>query len=1003
MMRTSSFFMLILCVMLIFPGRPILFAQDQYKVDSLLNALTKASPEGKVDILLALSAAFLPTDEAQSIAYGQQAYTIAQEIGFQKGLGRAQLNEGLIYQYAFKLEEARAAFEEALKTFSKSGDRYFIAKTYLQIGNNLLLATEYNEALAAYEKALPTFMGIENKEDAANCIGNIGLVHNYLGNYKLALDFYLQGLALSEATNDKLGIAYSYSSIASIHGKLGNKVKNIQFQRKALDLFTQLNDRLNIASAYINLGVGHKKAEQYDTALFYLSKGMDGFTDMGHVKGMAYAFHNMGTIYAIQNDLQKALATFRKSNSLSSPRGFKEILSENDIYIADIFLNLNQLDSAEWYAQQGLQMAEAIETKEAISKSHLLLSNIYEQQQQYAAALAHHRKHLAYQDTLLNEVKSRQIQELEIEYETEQKEQQIALQESMLQNKTLIQQFLIVIMLLLVIASTAIFIIHRRRQTVKRKLFDEQLKNEQREKERAEELEQLKSHFYANIAHEFRTPLTLILGPAQNIQEQPENTSLVLKNTNIIERAAKKLLNLINQLLDLSKLESGEMALNTVSADFVPFIKGVVMSFESLAVDKDIKLELNSTISSVAMNIDPDRTDKIFYNLLSNAFKFTEEGGKVSVNINHQNALDGKPSYVMIKVSDSGSGIPEDQLPMIFDRFYQVEDSPKRHVEGTGIGLALTKELVDLHKGTITVERNDQRGTTFTVYLPVAPDGAIHERSFVKFPQAIERTQPQEDSLETTALSLNENIVLLIEDNDDVRKFIKDCLLGKYQILEAKNGKEGVAMAIAHIPDLIISDVMMPEMNGYEACKALKSDSLTSHIPIVMLTAKAGLDNRIEGLDTGADDYLEKPFNRKELLARIKNLIHTRKLLQEKYASENKVGINPDVVLPPKENQFISRVREIIDEHLDDSSFGVENLCKETGVSRTQLHRKIKALTDLSTTRFVRRHKLQKAVVLLKEGQYNISEVSYMTGFSSPSYFTQCFNEEFGHAPSEVS
>lgn len=310
--------------------------------------------------------------------------------------------------------------------------------------------------------------------------------------------------------------------------------------------------------------------------------------------------------------------------------------------------------------------------------------------------------------------------------------------------------------------------------------------------------------------------------------------------------------------------------------------------------------------------------------------------------------------------------------------------------------------MAELHQGKITVESQSQEGTTFSVFLPANPSETVPQESVnSSFASAIVPQEMEEETVEAKDRALNENIVLLIEDNDDVRNFIKDCLGGEYKVLEAKNGSEGVEMAIAHIPDLIISDVMMPVMNGYEACEAIKSNLVTSHIPIIMLSAKAGMDNRIEGLDIGVDDYLEKPFNRRELLARIKNLIHTRKLLQQKYANNSEAGSHPDTVLPPKENQFIGMLRAIIDTHLDDSSFGVEELCKEAGVSRTQLHRKIKALTDLSTSRFVRLHKLQKAVLWLQDEQYNISEVSYMTGFSSPSYFSQCFHEEFGYAPSE--
>ena len=999
---THQFVKFFTCLVItVFHGQAAL-AQSQNQADSLLTMLPEASDKQQVEIYLDLSDIYLNTDTKKAAEYAKEARDIADRINYKKGIGRALLTEGLLYQYDFELVKAKEKLEEALQHFIELENHFFVAKTYNNLGNNLLTSGQYEEALSYYEQALPLYEKVGNKKDASDCLGNMGLVHEYLGNLASALEFYLQSLAFAEASAYTIGIGYSYDCIGNIYGKLDHRDKSLAYQRKALAIFQSLNDKPSIAATYNNLGLNFKKLEQYDSALYFFNKSKNIFTETGNSRGIAFTLHNLGGTYVALNDQQQALSLFHQSIKVGVAAGVSGMLPKNYKPIAEIYYSSKQTDSAEWYAKEGLSMAKASRTKEAINQYHLLLSGIYEQKEQYGLALDHLRQHVAYQDSLFNEAKSRQVQELAVKYETQQKEQQIALQESMLANKSLIQKFLIVIVVLLIIASTAIFMIHRRRQTAKRRLVEEQLKNEKLEKERARELEQLKSRFYTNIAHEFRTPLTLILGPAQNIREQPGQLSAVIQNSKLIQKAAQSLLNLINQLLDLSKLEDRRLSLNLVQADFIPFIKGVVMSFESLALEKGIKLELTSEIDSVNASIDYDRTDKIFYNLLSNAFKFTEEGGHIAVNINYEAARGSQAPHIIIKVSDSGIGIPEDKLPLIFDRFFQVTASHDKYVEGTGIGLALAKELVELHQGRISVESHQQQGTTFAVYLPAIPTEIIpQEAGRAAVPSATPPPRIEKGTDEVQNTALNENIVLIIEDNADARSFIKACLGAEYQVLEAKNGSEGLDMAISHIPDLIISDVMMPVMNGYETCEAIRDNIITSHIPIIMLSAKAGLENRIEGLDIGVDDYLEKPFNRKELLVRIKNLIQTRKLLREKYASNNEFGGNPDDALPPKENQFIGMLREIIDAHLDDSSFGIEGLCKEAGVSRTQLHRKIKALTDLSTSRFVRLHKLQKAVLLLNDGHYNISEVSYMTGFSSPSYFSQCFHEEFGYAPSE--
>ena len=520
-----------------------------------------------------------------------------------------------------------------------------------------------------------------------------------------------------------------------------------------------------------------------------------------------------------------------------------------------------------------------------------------------------------------------------------------------------------------------------------------------------EETDKMKSRFFANISHEFRTPLTLILGPTEKVlSESKENETH--KQLNIVKRSANRLLMLINQLLDLSKLEAGKLELKASEANIVTLIKGLTMSFESVAERKNISLSVKSENDEIRAFYNKEMIIKVMTNLLSNAFKFTGEGGQITVLIN---VIESKS--VEIKVKDTGIGIPEEELPKLFDRFYQVDSSQTREYEGTGLGLALTKELIELHRGKIYVKSVQGEGSEFIVELPlgrkhltdnevveieetVKPEMVIDKEEYV--PSAMEEAEREE--------SFNEekNVILIVEDNKDVRGFIKDSLGDDFGIKEASNGEEGFLMAEKFIPDLIISDIMMPKMDGNELTKKIKNDEKTSHIPVILLTAKSEQESKLEGLQTGADDYLIKPFDSKELRIRIKNLIEIRKKLQEKYSKGDYIWKQDKEKLSSLDEKFMSKVMEVIENHLSEEEFSIESFDKEMNMGKSQNYRKLKALTGYSPSRYIRKVRLIKAREMIKDKQGNVSEIAYSVGFSSPAYFTRCFKEEFGYSPSDL-
>ena len=556
----------------------------------------------------------------------------------------------------------------------------------------------------------------------------------------------------------------------------------------------------------------------------------------------------------------------------------------------------------------------------------------------------------------------------------------------------------------LILIITVVTIIYRIR--LARLRLQYQAEVDHLEAERYAEMDQLKSRFFANISHEFRTPLTLILGPIGKMLARVKDTES-MQDLNLMQRQAKRLLELVTQLLDLSKLEAGRMKIQASKRNIVPLLKGLTLSFASLAERDKITLTFNSDLEDIPVYVDKDAITKIINNLLSNAFKFTRYEGSIQVDVT---ATDKSVLYsvgeICIAITDNGVGIPAERLNKIFDRFYQVDNSETREREGTGIGLALTRELVELHKGSIGVISDEGQGTTFTICLPLGKahfsnteidESEMNDGDDTPVDQIPVNESTQ--SIAQRAIDESRPVLLIVEDNADVRGFIRSYLDNDYTCHEAIDGENGLEQGLDLIPDLIVSDVMMPKMDGVEFCKRIKTDERTSHIPVILLTAKADLESKLEGLETGADDYLTKPFEAKELLIRIRNLIEQRELLRVQFRHDPHL-IPANLKLSSMDKQFMEKVLDIIGKHLADFEFNVESLSKKIFMSRQHLNRKIKALTDRTATEFIRSIRLKNAALILDNHQSTVTQVAYQTGFSSLSFFAKAFQEEFGKTPS---
>lgn len=557
--------------------------------------------------------------------------------------------------------------------------------------------------------------------------------------------------------------------------------------------------------------------------------------------------------------------------------------------------------------------------------------------------------------------------------------------------------FIAIILLFIILTVYAIIRFFINREKIKNQLVIERVNAR-----KLHELDMLKLKFFTNISHEIRTPLTLILGPLEKMLRESSMKGEDQENLKLMHRNAQNLNKLINQLLDFRKMQTGNLKLYLTEADIVSFLRNIVNTFNDYAIEREIKLTFNTLKKRLFVSFDPDKIEKIINNLLSNAFKYTEAKGAITVNLSlifdteSDDFIEGAPEkqFIEISIKDTGRGISNSNLEKIFMRFFQSDDGDQN--SGTGIGLALVKELVHLHKGKIFVTSKPGKGTKFTIRIPY--NMAVEAQS------VIENVEQQDSGKVAPAkiseLNSGDRIMLIVEDNADVRQFIRNHFNSLYRIYEATNGEDGWKLALETVPDIIISDIIMPKVDGYELCKRLKNDERTSHIPVLLLTAMHSKEHELKGLTTGADDFITKPFDLSVLQAKVENVLSMHDLLKEKFTSTMVLEPTNVVISSPNE-RFLQKVIDVIEQNIADSELDIENFALKVGVSRMQLYRKLHALTNMTVKEFIRHIRLKRAIQLLEQQKLNISEIAYSVGFKDLSHFRKCFKREYGMSATE--
>ena len=849
-----------------------------------------------------------------------------------------------------------------------------------------------DRALNYARKGLELARELDYSFGIANSYYRIALISSVTGNYINVLEYLSICMSLYDEAGYKTGIAAVNNQYGALHYELKNFSKAGDYFRKAISAYKVIGDTIRLGSLYMNLGSVFNELGKYDSSFYYFSMAKEIFLETQNQEKLAFLFLCIGEYYELTGRMKEA-----KDNMVEGLNISKHINHKNAMLDIYYHLGRNYNKSKKYYEAIRYLDTALIFANEARNpeKKRLIAEELiiaYSALEQFSQAFYYAELFISMSDTLRDDDRNREMAKIEWDQQYEKEKELTA--EKLKRSRL----FLILLVSVTGLIIVLVFIIYRSfriKQKANRLLL---------------EMDQLKSRLFSNISHELRTPLTLIMSPLEEILSDEPGIKPSGKTIRMMQRNTKRLLNLVNQMLDLSKLDAGSLKLELVQEDIVKFLRVLIISFASLAEKKLISFPYILPEGKFVTWFDPDKFEKIITNLLSNAFKFTFEGGEVKCEVK----LPEQENELMeVTVSDTGIGIPSDEIDNVFDRFHQVKSGNFNGSGGTGIGLALTKELVELLHGEIDIRSKLGKGTTFTVRVPVGKDHLREEEFLLKKSDELSTAdysidydnikyseESTEDIYEGSKSEDETPLVLIVEDHTDIRTHLREKLEDSFRIMEANDGIVGLDKAIENIPDLILTDLMMPRMDGVEMCNRLKTDERTSHIPVIMLTAKAEEEDKLAGLETGADAYIIKPFSMKEVKLRVRKLIEQRNSLRDRFSRE--VTLEPkDITVTSVDEKFLQNAITVIEEYIGDNEFEVRKLRDEVGMSRMQLFRKLKALTGQTPSEFIRTIRLRRAAKLFEQNYGNVAQVAYEVGFNNLSYFAKCFKELFKVAPSD--
>lgn len=887
--------------------------------------------------------------------------------------------------------------ENRLAHFRKSGNKMGEQAMLRMLGNEFRNSSRFQPAIEKHTQALQIAYELNDTVLITTLLNELGTDFRRTGIYEEAIKYHYQSLQLSEnymgsdVKTITRNIASSLNGVGIVYSTMNEPDEAIQAYEKALEIEIGKHNLKGMAMNHANIGSAYFDKEEFDKAESYFHKSLQNNIDADLPLGIALCNINIGRIHETRGEQDTALEQYQLAYNILSEMPDKWHWIKSGLHLGEAYMKTGDYQRAHIYLDEALQTAFELKSPAYIQEAYELLSRYNYHNGNYKQSADELRLSQLYADSVRYNLETSRLLESRIKYETEKFTRQI--EELDRQNQEQVSRkrhaILMMVALLVVLTGLLLLILYKR-------------KLEQQQAVELKNLEKMRSNFFTNLTHELRTPITVINGLSKHLMSEMDDLYCTdAKDLQAIQRQGNHLLHLVNQLLEFSRSESGIVKPKWRYANIVEYINVLTESYTQYARNKGIEMFVYSEEPVISMNFAPSSVKKVMDNLLSNAIKNCTEGNRIIVHIQHNRAT----QKCLIMVKDSGKGIASEELPNIFKLYYSVD--PRHGQTSSGIGLALTKQLINEMGGSINVTSTPGEGAEFTVTLPISDRPIpLEEREELHYDPTEINGAPQSDDknddLNFTPTSANgKKTILVIEDNKDVIHYISTILSDQYMVIHASNGNEGLLMAEQHIPDLIITDVMMPEKDGYRFTADLRNSLAISHIPVIIITAKGSTEEKLQGLKSGADAFLTKPFDEQELKVRIQQLLKSRTMLMETYTAAFLQESKNTVVDSDHNMTFITKLSIEVNNHLDDPQYFPDGLSSDMCLSESQLNRKLKAMTGHTISSFVMRARLNKAKQLLSKRQMNITEVALTCGFSDLSYFSRSFKKVFGYTPSE--
>lgn len=865
------------------------------------------------------------------------------------------------------------------KRMESEGDRLGSIIALREWGKALRNKSRFEEALSVHSKGQQQAEAVGDTLEWVQALNNIGTDYRRMGVLDVAQEYHYRAWTLSEECADtssttRKNRAISLNGLGNIYMTLGNYERADSALRMALEGERQLHSALGQAINYANLGSIFEHRGQTDSAWVYYLKSMALNTEAGSTLGISLCHTYFGSLYKESRQYDKATEEYETAYRLMKASKDEWHTLNSLIALADIYHTTGNDAKEMEYLGKAKTIAERIKSPEHLAEIHTLYYKHYKRAGDYRTALSSYEQAMTMQDSVLNMEKVNRIQNTSLNIERNRQAREMGEARHRLEQERTARYvgFGVLGIVLLVLSGVLTIVLYTNRLHRRNHLA-------------LKRLSALRENFFTNITHEFRTPLTVILGLSHNLQDA--DTEAVRENARTIERQGKGLLTLINQLLDISKIKSSVGNPDWCNGNITAHLTMIIEAYRDYARSRNIDLHFLAR-ESVEMDFVPDYVSKVMNNLLSNAFKFTPEYGKVSVLVWREG------NCLFLDVSDTGEGIDKETVSHVFEPFYQAETEARSI--GTGVGLALVKQIIDAVEGSITVESTVGKGTTFHIHVP------IHHDSKRKMDSTMIDSAPLLPENETTLADSenddNQCRLLVIEDNHDIAAYIGSLFADRYAVSYAANGKEGMEKALDLVPDLIITDLMMPGMDGLEVCRQVRGNEIINHIPIIVVTAKITEEERIKGLEAGADAYISKPFNADELRTRVEKLLDRHHRLRDKFS--NIADTDKEQKLTDAERRFLAKAVDFIYHLLDKRHLDVNTLAEKLYMSPRQLHRKLVAITGDSPATYMLKIKMQKARNLLEtKPGLTIEDIAEHCGFEHTPNFYSAFKKTYGVTP----